>query len=460
MGEVHEATQLDLGRRVALKLLRLPLTEKPELLGRFLREGETAARMRHPHIVDVTDVGELDGEPYLVMELLDGEDLRSLLGRVGRLSEVALVDLLLPILSAVCEVHRHGVIHRDLKPHNIFLCRTPQGTPFPKLLDFGTAKVVEGLTEGDVTRTASLVGTPSYMAPEQITRAGVVDERTDQYSLGVVLFQASTGRLPFEHEELYPLLHAIVSDRPPAPRVLQPDLSAAFEAAILRAMARRRRDRYPSLREMGRALLPLASPPVAAVWSHFFHEDPAASAPREAPPTGHAPSAHGVPYLSGSVTLDPSVGRLDRPSAPSRRGLPTVLAGGALIAAGLVAGQVFRSSPHAAPFSPPAVASPAPSALTPPLISNQPSATPPFSVASAAQATPGEGSTRGMGHPDTAASSGLYPTPPGVSPAEPRVASRKSSGSSSASASPRATVTGAVPPSSLLRGANGSPILE
>ncbi len=456
MGEVYEATQLDLSRRVALKLLRLPLSEKPELLGRFLQEGETAARMRHPHIVDVTDVGALDGEPYLVMELLDGEDLRSLLQRAGRLPEVALVDLLLPMLSAVCEVHRHGVVHRDLKPHNIFLCRTPQGALFPKLLDFGTAKVVEGLTEGDVTRTASIVGTPSYMAPEQITKAGVVDERTDQYSLGVVLFQAATGRLPFEQEELYPLLHAIVSGHPPTPRSLHPDLSGPFEEVILRAMARRRRDRYPSLRAMGRELLPLASPPVAALWAGFFHEDSAPLSPASEPALRH----HTAPDLSGSVTLDPSGGQIVRPRAASPRPVPLALALGTLAAVGLFAALSLRSLASTRDVGPRAPASAlasgwqreesAASVVAPGIPTWTTNGLPEPAASALAEGT------RAERQPPAAASS--WPVAPqATASAETRAARR---GPVTAPVPPRAQAVSSGAAPIPLRGANGSPILD
>jgi serine/threonine-protein kinase len=274
MSEVYVATHLDLDRQVALKILKLPLVEKRELVVRMLREGQTVGRLRHPHVVSVLDVGEEQGVPYLVMELLDGEDLAAHLLRAGPLSPAAAVDLLLPVLSAVEEVHRHGIVHRDIKPQNIFLCRAGRGWS-PKLLDFGIARVTEAVTGGDLAQTEHLAGTPFYMSPEQISTPAEVDGRADQYALGVALYECVTGARPFAQTDLYPLLHAIVEGRPPPPRARHPDIPPAFEAVVLRAMNRHRDRRFASVRAMARALLPFASAPVAATWAPIFQAQPA-----------------------------------------------------------------------------------------------------------------------------------------------------------------------------------------
>jgi serine/threonine-protein kinase len=188
MGSVYEAEHQELGRRVALKMLHRDLTHTPEVVARFLREARATAKVRHPHVVDVQDVGSEGGAPFLVMEYLDGEDLASLLVREGRLAVERATDLLLPVLAGVDAAHQAGIVHRDLKPENIFLLRAPGGELHPKVLDFGIAKVLDPAGSLTLTRTASLLGTPYYMSPEQARGARDVDGRTDQYALGVILY--------------------------------------------------------------------------------------------------------------------------------------------------------------------------------------------------------------------------------------------------------------------------------
>ncbi|MFO0625529.1 MAG: serine/threonine-protein kinase [Polyangiales bacterium] len=203
MATVYEAEHGDLEKRVALKTLHPALTLDPEARARFLREGRAAARIRHPNVVEVFDVGQEGDTLYLVMEHLAGEDLGTLLGREGSLGVERLVDLLLPVIAAVMTAHEAGVVHRDLKPENIFLARARNGTTVPKVLDFGISKL-SGVGAGPrLTGSAAMLGTPVYMSPEQ-ARSGHVDARSDQYALGVILYECATGVLPFQAPELYP----------------------------------------------------------------------------------------------------------------------------------------------------------------------------------------------------------------------------------------------------------------
>ncbi len=261
MGEVYEARHTGLNKRVAVKALRRDVARKPVERARFLREGEMASQLSHPNIVDITDVGELDGIPYFVMEFLDGEDLSDLLRREAPLETERLVDLILPVVAAVGHAHENRIIHRDIKPGNILLSKTSSNQIVPKILDFGISKNMDGDDKGDLTQTSSLLGTPHYMAPEQARGAKYVDERADQYAVGAILYQGVTGLRPHESEGVpfLELMNSIATGDVTPPSSRAPGVSSEIEAIILKAMHRERGSRYPTMRELGQALLPYAS---------------------------------------------------------------------------------------------------------------------------------------------------------------------------------------------------------
>jgi serine/threonine protein kinase len=259
MGTVFEAEDMGLGHRVALKLLHPHVARRPGAVERFLREGRSAARIRHPNVVQVFALG-LEGEtPYLAMELLRGDDLSQVIAREGRLSLDAALDLVLPVVAAVAAAHDAGVIHRDLKPSNVCITLGPNAQACPKVVDFGVSKVIAGDGVADVTASDSVVGTTAYMAPEQARAAGNASFRSDQYSLAALLYQCITGTLPFSGASVYEMVESIMTTPLGAPSARTTGIPPAIDALVLRAMSRNPEERFPSVRAFGAALLPLAS---------------------------------------------------------------------------------------------------------------------------------------------------------------------------------------------------------
>jgi len=344
MGAVYEAVHDDLEKRVALKTLHPSMAREPEARARFLREGRAASRIRHPNVVEVFDVGQHDDTLFLVMEHLAGEDLAALIAREGPLSVERLVDLMLPVIAAVATAHEEGVVHRDLKPENIFLAQTRNGAVQPKVLDFGISKVTGAPNAQRITGASSMIGTPLYMSPEQ-AQGAAVDGRSDQYAIGVILYECATGRVPFNAPELYPLLHAIVLGQHASPRSLRPELPADFEAVIERAMARDADRRYESLHTLGRALLPFASRTNRGLWREVFG----------APPTPLQQPAFVAPptpvVARPASTLLPRVREVCEVTTTLRKTsrVPAITMG--VLAAGLVAAAALLPSRSPAPGS-------------------------------------------------------------------------------------------------------------
>jgi hypothetical protein len=270
MAVVYEARHGELGTRVALKV---PLgTWAQGSVGhlRFRNEALYAARIRHPNVVQVHDYGTLRGAPYIAMEFLEGSPLSLVLACDGRLSAAVAVDTLLGVLAGVGAAHAAGITHRDLKPHNVFLARSPEGCVFPVVIDFGVAKGVfddDGApSDASLTTSGVTLGTAAYMAPEQILCARDVGPLADQYALGVTLYECLTGRLPFSASSSYESMHAALNTRPSAPSELRPELPPGLDEIVLRAISRDPAERFPSIHAMGAALLPFANEWAALAW--------------------------------------------------------------------------------------------------------------------------------------------------------------------------------------------------
>lgn len=243
MGVVYEVEHIHIGKRLAMKLLHGELAGDPATLRRLRREAETASRLSDSGTVQVFDFGQSEGLAYLVMELVDGEDLGQLLRREGKQPFARIARLLLDVCGSLAEAHAVGVVHRDLKPENVMITRTPGGTK-AKVLDFGLA-VLRAAPGGSASRSGSIVGTPYYMAPEQI-RGEAVDGRADVYALGGLMYRAVVGAPPFKGDSAIVVLTQHLTDTPRPPSRAGADVDAAAERIILRCLEKRASDRYPT----------------------------------------------------------------------------------------------------------------------------------------------------------------------------------------------------------------------
>jgi hypothetical protein len=270
MGVVYEAEHRELGRRVALKVLHPALRGNATACARFVREGRVAAGLRHPHVVEVLDAGTCEDGPFLAMEFVSGGTLAVHLRETGPICVDKAVELVLPILSALLHAHEEGVVHRDVKPANVLLARDRFGDVFPKIGDFGLGKWLDD-RERSLTKDG-VVGSLPYMAPEQVREAKAVDGRADQYSLGVLLYEAVAGRLPFEAEGSFALMEAICAGRSLPLAAVAPGVPAAFIDAVCRAISVRPEDRYPSLRALGRDLVRFSAGRSWGVWAREFSD--------------------------------------------------------------------------------------------------------------------------------------------------------------------------------------------
>ena len=253
MGAVYEAVQLRLNKRVAVKVMARHLAADREALARFYREAEITSRLGHPHLVGVVDFGQAEsGEPYLVMEYLEGEDLHHRLRRVGHMPIETVARVVRQTASALSAAHGQDIVHRDLKPGNIFLLEIPGEPEFVKVLDFGISKMMVAQTR--LTNQKATLGTPLYMSPEQATgQVEKVDHHVDQWALACIAWEMLLGRPPFVAEDVTTLMFQIIKmdPHPLTPRV--PGLPLAVEQELRRALSKRPEERFSSIRNFSRA---------------------------------------------------------------------------------------------------------------------------------------------------------------------------------------------------------------
>jgi len=257
MGTVFAATDLETDTPVAVKVLHGSLAEKPELLERFFQEARAAAALRDENVVEVLDTGLVGRLAYIVLELLEGESLGARLTREGRLSPAETLRLLLPVVDVLVTAHDRKILHRDLKPENVFIARAADGSETVKLLDFGLAKLLDNAVA--LTQQGAVLGTPGYMSPEQMRGVGELTAATDVWSLGVVLFRALAGELPFEVQENPAMMvMSILTRETPRLSTVAPDVPPRLAAAVDLALKHSPDTRHRDMRELREALLEAA----------------------------------------------------------------------------------------------------------------------------------------------------------------------------------------------------------
>ena len=259
MGAVYEAEHTGTGRRVAVKVINADMARKTEMVLRFQREARVAGSIETPHIVQVLDTGTdpTSGTVYMVMEFLRGEDLQQLIKRLGKVPPLTALRLIAQSCLGLGKAHAAGVIHRDIKPANLFLCWHEGGPVTVKVVDFGIAKIMVEPGSGEeagLTRTGGMLGSPLYMSPEQATGRKTIDHRTDVWSLGVVLYQALSGRVPHLAETLGALIMAICSEPVPPLQSVAPWVPAEIAEIVHRALALDPSARFPSMAALLQAI--------------------------------------------------------------------------------------------------------------------------------------------------------------------------------------------------------------
>jgi len=259
MGVVFAAADTMLKRHVAIKYLAPALAADPANVVRFRREARAAAQLKSEHVVRIHDVDELPQRlPYMVMELLDGQDLAWVLRAQSRVGPGRAVEWILQAAEAVAEAHSRGTIHRDIKPQNLFLTKRADGSDLVKVLDFGLAKAPPGKDERKLTKPAETMGSPEYMSPEQARGADDLDARTDVWALGATLYELVTGKTPFAARTPMEAMMKILEEAPTPPRELAPNVPPALANAIMRALEKDRAQRYADVAELAEAIAPFA----------------------------------------------------------------------------------------------------------------------------------------------------------------------------------------------------------
>ncbi|WAS98042.1 serine/threonine-protein kinase [Nannocystis punicea] len=338
MGSIWVARHLQLDVDVALKFMAPEFADSSELRARFEREAKAAALLKSPNAVQVHDYGIEDGTPYIVMELLEGEDLSTRLAREGRLSLPATRRIVEDVGKALRRAHEIGLIHRDMKPANIFLARQA-GEEVVKILDFGIAKSTRVLDGDQPTQANAVLGSPRYMSPEQVRSSADVDHRTDLWSLGVIAFRCLTGRLPFPDGEVGQVFVAICTAPIPRASEVAPDLGPAVDRFFERALDRSVDGRFQSAPELAEAFSALPGAGDSLVAPGSGARDGAAGRSHSADA-----AAEFLPTLPASGTLAHEPG-----TAPARRRAALLIVGG-VAALGLVVALFWRGSqPPAAP---------------------------------------------------------------------------------------------------------------
>jgi serine/threonine protein kinase len=361
-GVVMAARHRSLGRLVAIKFMHPEFAASPDLVTRFLREARATSQLQSEHVVGIIDVGTLpSGIPYFVMEHLTGTDLATRLTEQGPFSIDEVLDYVLQALEAITEAHRHGIVHRDLKPANLLLTKREDDSDFIKVLDFGTSKLrsTELTLDRMQTRQGAMLGSPLYMAPEQIRNPADADARSDIWSIGVLMHELLTGHPPFQGRFLGEIIGAICEDDYAAPA--REDLPFELAEILRRCLQKEPEDRFQSVEDLARAFLPIIVTVASQVSIERILRLPSSAPPPRPDALEIYDLGTGRYALSetarGSTSVAPQA-RDARDSVPpnGNRGLAAQLGLALVAAAGTLTWLNLRSQPAAAPERPPAPA--------------------------------------------------------------------------------------------------------
>jgi serine/threonine-protein kinase len=382
MGKVYKARHLALEKTVCLKTLKPALLEDPTLVGRFEREAKAASRLNHPNVIAVLDFGRIgdEGTLYIAMEFVQGRDLRLVLRDEWPLGEDRLVHIMSQVLGALGEAHTHNVVHRDLKPENIMIEQRRDSPDFVKVLDFGIAKIMDSDMPG-LTRSDVVCGTPQYMAPEQAT-GSALDARCDLYAVGVILYQLTTGHLPFDGQNSMEVLTKHVNEMPVPPRQKQPDapISAAMEKLILHALEKEPSARPQTAEEFRRLLLAIPQKAQSEPTAEHAGAHPAPTQMLPPPP----PPASGVAIRAPQAARKGAAGEgaVTEPLQTGSKRPLVIGAAAAVVLAVAAAVAMAAKSPSTAPVPGPVAGQTTPGA-------NPGAATPGANTPAAATPSPG-----------------------------------------------------------------------
>jgi serine/threonine protein kinase len=331
MGAVYLGEHPLIGKRVAVKVLLEELAAKEDIVSRFFNEAKAVNDIGHSNIVDIVDFGKMKNDfgqdiVYFIMEFLDGEALAARLRRTG-LTFKETVHVMEQCCSALAASHAKGIVHRDLKPENIYLCPRGNDKNFVKLLDFGIAKLTGDGGQSHKTRTGLVIGTPAYMSPEQCEGKGLIDLRSDVYSLGIVMYELLTGRVPFPGEGFGEILVAHLTKQPDPPSTINPDVTPQLEAIVMHAIEKDRNRRFQNMNEF-----------LAALENPDAHYQTYQGLPAPSASTSHSGGTMMLPDGAGApnVNVRTPTGQGARPNTGQRKGpttqtgpTPTTLSGAA-----------------------------------------------------------------------------------------------------------------------------------
>lgn len=341
MGMVVAAHHMHLDERVAIKLLLPEMLSNADAVVRFAREARAAIKIKNEHVVRVMDVCTLPtGAPMMVMEYLDGDDLSALIQRHGCLPLPQVAEFVLQACEAIAEAHSLGIVHRDLKPGNLFITHRNDGSPCVKVLDFGISKVTTPGRGFDMTSTQSVMGSPLYMSPEQMSSSKHVDARTDIWAIGIILHEALTGKPPFEGESITQLVASVLTTSPAPAHTLRPDLPPGVDPVILRCLEKDPNQRFRSVRELADALAPFAPARAYGSAERIASYGGSATPASEYNPQRESPSAGWrgtLPISASPVATSPPV-EAPADQLPISRTPRWIVAGVLLVAAGILVG--------------------------------------------------------------------------------------------------------------------------